>query len=129
MACAITLHDGDGLGISKQAVQNALSRQRNVAPKRVQFSSEDNVVKRLEHVDLLSWCMTAGIFVDNHLFGVLLHMEITSINREVGFFDIERDLTSIVRQYKIRNDDIAFGAADVCPLLVSCNKGTVETAR
>ena len=73
----------------EQLIQNLLRRQRNITPKRIELSIEDNLVERLDHINFLCRRMTASIFVYYHLTRVRLHMEVTAINDELWLLNVE----------------------------------------
>ncbi len=86
----------------------------------------DDLVERIEHVDFLSWCETARILMNRHTLCMFHHMKVTCGSDEHGILDIETGFAAKMGQHKILDKDIPLCPANMRPLLISGQEGTVK---
>jgi hypothetical protein len=110
-------------------INHTLSLERDFSPDIVDFSAQHKVGEIAEQVRFLGIAPAVAVFGNCDATSMVFHMKVAASLIESAVCHSERGFASIVRDDKIIDVDIAFGAADVRPLLSFRQKRTVEAGR
>ena len=73
-------------------VEDLLGLQCHPPPRLVRCAASQRPMERVEHVDLLTWCMPRVVFRNLKTLTAAVHVEVANVGCELRLHEIEADV-------------------------------------